>query len=482
MFTVYCDGIPFYSSSMFDSGLVLTSAKISYEVNRAGSFEFVIPCTNPQYDIFKKLKSIITVEEDGIEIWRGRVLDSTTDFYKNKDILCEGELAFLNDGLVRPYNWGDGKSVRDALTYYMQYYTDNCTTERMIRLGNITAVDPDNTIIFVTSDGEYKIILDAILELVDSLGGQVVVRRLNGVSYLDYVPNPNGSSNQTIEFGKNMLDFEEYIDASDVYTYLLPLGKKDENGNRLTINSVNDGQEAISSAEGFNLFGRIERTLTWDNISDPSQLKAEAEKTLAEAIKSSVSMSIKAVDMRYLGASPDRIKIGSNVRVVSVPHGIDTNFICSAMSIDLLNPANNDYTLGYSATTLSGLQSSTSSVASSAINKSQSAIDSVNQVSNDLGSGNYVMSSEFNSFKSEVEQNFNNYTGKNEFEGFKSEVESNFANYTSSETFNEFKAETEQSFTDIQDFNAETYATIQSLQELEERIAKLEENGGTSNE
>lgn len=361
MYTAECDGKVFYNPLLVQNGLLLSDAVITYEINKAGSFSFTIPKKNPFYDTFKKLKSIITVKDDGKEIWRGRVLDSRKDFYNNKKYLCEGELAFLNDGLIPPYDYSkDGITVGQMMQNYISNYRTDCPVERDIRLGMITAVN-SSTVIYPKNETYTKILPDMLSQVVEKLGGHLYIRRQNGVSYLDYLNTDITMAGQQITFGKNLLDLEEYINAADVYTRLVPLGKKDEDGNPLTIESVNGGLNYIKSTTGEKIYGKIENTITWDNISDAKLLKETAEKELENAIKEVTSIQISAFDMRLLGANVEMIHVADYVTVDSKPHDIHDNFLCSKIELNLLKPQNSQYTLGQ---TISSITSSHSEVVS----------------------------------------------------------------------------------------------------------------------
>lgn len=369
MFVAYCDGEPFYAPAVIGQTLQLTTAKITYEINKAGSFEFTMPPTNSMYNAIKKLQSIIIVKEDGKEIWRGRDLDSRRDFYNNKKMICEGELAFLNDGLEHPYDHSkNGQTVANMFSYYDKYYSDNCTPERMIRFGNITAVDPQTKI--YTKIDVWDVVLDNLLDnLINKFGGVLRIQERNGTRYLDWVDPTNNISDQIIEFGRNMISFEEYIDASKIYTYVIPLGKTQENGSRLTIETANaDRSLNVISEAGFEKYGRIEKLTVYEDIDDPYVLKSTAQNDVNNAINEAVTLEIRAVDLKDLGINPKRIEIGQYVRVISKPHGVDAYFICSKIELDLLNPGNSVYTLGASESTLIDSQISTNKVSRMAYN------------------------------------------------------------------------------------------------------------------
>jgi len=106
MYTISCDGNLLYSPLLSDGGYTVLSPKLTLELNKAGSLTFTLPPTNPMYDSISKLTSVITVDQDGETIWRGRELNYTRDFYNRKAEYCEGELAMLNDSIIRPYSFG----------------------------------------------------------------------------------------------------------------------------------------------------------------------------------------------------------------------------------------------------------------------------------------------------------------------------------------------------------------------------------------
>ena len=356
MYVVYADDKVIYSPLMVQQKLVSSEAKITYEFNKAGSFSIIIPVSHPEYSNIKKLKSIITVKDDNKEIWRGRVIDATRDFYNNKKIVCEGELAFFNDALIPPYDYSEkGITVGEMLNRYITLYRTNCPVERDIQLGMITAVN-SSTVIYPKLESYVNVLTDMLSTLVNTCGGHFKIRRSNGISYLDYLNTEINLADQQITFGVNLLDLEEYVNAADVYTYLIPLGKKDDDGNPLTIESVNGGSNYIKSVDGEKLYGKIERCITWDNITDPNLLKSTAQEELGKAIQEVTSIEITAVDLKLLGTNVDSIEVGQYVTVISPPHDIRDNFLCSKIELNLHQPANSVYTFGVTRSSMTETQ------------------------------------------------------------------------------------------------------------------------------
>lgn len=358
---VKLDDKTLYEPLLQSEGYVIISPFVTKAKNKAGSFTFKIPPTNPLYGSLKKLKSIISVYKDDNIFWKGRVLDERKDFNKIKEVTCEGELAFLNDVIIAPYDYSEkGMTINEFFQYVMDLYAKNCSGYRKIQPGYVYNVDSDTRIYPISKT--YENVLSTLSsKLIGVVGGVLVFRYQNGVSYLDYYGHISDVIRQKIEFGKNLINLEEYVDAIDVYTYLIPLGKQDDAGNYLDISSVNSGLNYIYSKAGLELYGKITKTVEYTDIEDATLLKQKAEAVLADAIKEATTITIKAVDLRVLDVDTDTIDVNCLVNVVSPPHGINSNFECTEITFDLSNVANNEYTFGSDTKSLTELEVESSS-------------------------------------------------------------------------------------------------------------------------
>ena len=157
---------------------------------------------------------------------------------------------------------------------------------------------------------------------------------------------------QEIEFGKNMISFEEVVKGDELVTGVIPLGakQKDEEGNdtelRLTIASVNGGLDYIQNDEAVQQYGKIFTTQIWDDVTLPENLLAKGQEWLANAIMLSASITLNAVDLSYANKSISSFRLGANVKVKSKLHNLDAYFLVSKLSLELLNPKNDKLTLG----------------------------------------------------------------------------------------------------------------------------------------
>lgn len=483
MYVVRCDGEILYASNLSFENYIITSPILTVEVNKGGSFEFDIPTINPQYSNYQKMKSIITIEKDGVEIFRGRITEDERSFYNEKHIYCEGELSFLNDVIIGPYDYSSGIALRDYYDLLLNTYANNCSEYRKVLPGEITAVE-SSTVLSRKLDDYNDVLSELSDKIVGEFNGILEINRRNDISYLDYKDPTNQIVNQTIRFGENLLDLTESIDATDVYTYVLPLGKKKDDGSRVDISSVNDGSKIIHSEIGESLFGKITRVLAWEDIDDPAILKNIAQETLNNAMLMATTITLKVIDLSAMNVDVDPIKIGYFIHVISIPHGIDTNFMCSRIVRNLLDPSKDEYTFGLVFSALTDRQVSV-------IKKSNNAYQAANNTSEEFNTlrtelyENYVSSATFSAFKSQIESELNNITGTlGTVYKYKGTVESyinlpvdNVQNgdvYNVSDTGANYAwtGKTWDKLSETIDFSE--YVTQEKYDELEQRVSELE--------
>lgn len=400
MYTILFDGKSVYSPLSTGSNKIVFDPVLTQEVNKAGSLEFTIPPGHPMYDSYVKLHTLVTVEKDGEEIFRGRVLSDKKKFNLTKDIVCEGELAFLHDEVMRAKWFAGNQSVRDRfdiiITYY-QVYKD--PTSQVIWPGNITAVD-ENQMLNVAPEEAASVYSSLMDGLVNPMGGVVYFRTgADCRRYLDWLKESPHISNQVIRFGENLLDIEDYIDASDLYTQLIPYGKKDQNGNRIDISSVNHGRDWITQHDSYNIYGSIQKAVVFEDIDNPSALMSAAQSYLATQAILENSITINAIDLSSVDVDVTTIKCGDKVHVQSIPHGIDTYVNCTKIVDHLDQPSQSQYTFGATLTSLTDQQVAVkkqSSVASNAVESFQSE-----------SNANFVTRAEYNTKVADLQSQIN---------------------------------------------------------------------------
>lgn len=356
MYEIRIDGRLLYTTAGVDDEHIILSPSLSNTVDGAGSLEFVMPPGHALYDDIRKLKSMVTVTQDGAVIFRGRVLETEKDFYNQKTVYCEGDLSFLLDSIYAPGVY-TGK-VMDFFTHLIAAHNEQVDAEKQFTIGVIDAVDAA-TPYEGGEQVETRVYWDTSTIIHDRLlgpyGGYLRTRTENGVTYIDWLKKSGDTNSQVIEFAVNLLDLKDKIDASDVFTVLLPLGYTEmvdgAYTDPVTIASVNGGLEYIQDDAAVALYGKIWRTKSWNWIEDPALLLQKARDYLKTGIAVQ-TLTLKLIDMRFITGDADAIKIGQYVRILSDPHGLDITLNCTKIDIDLLNPENTTYTFGEKPRTL----------------------------------------------------------------------------------------------------------------------------------
>lgn len=338
--------------------LVIMQDKLNLELNKSGSYVFTVPPSNPYYGTFNKLKSIVKFVRDGKILFRGRILNSEHDFYNNQKLTCEGELAFLNDSIQRPYDFqsGDKHTTVEALfTYFISKHNNQVDEAKRFKVGEITVKDANNYI--VRADSDCSKTLDAInKKLVETMGGFLRVRHESDGIYIDYLAELAEVSSQSINFGENLLDAEKEIRGENVVTALIPLGAKgDKEGDkRLGISSLADEtsgeirkkSDYVYSVSGVAQYGWIFDIETWEDVKDAKNLLTKAKSALSQRILLENSIELKAADLAGIDATLAPFDIGIWVPIYSVPHGLNSKYLVRKMSLSATNPASDSLTIG----------------------------------------------------------------------------------------------------------------------------------------
>lgn len=348
MYQVYCDGQLLHDPRLQEYQLL--SPSLSLELNKTGSFTFTQYPNHPMAGMVQKLKSVIEVKKDGVVLFRGRPFSSKEGFYRQQDYTCEGELAFLLDSRVRPFEMAGG--VSELFSYLVQQHNAQVEEAKRFKAGNVTVTDPNDYI--NRSNVTYETTWDILnTRLLDTLGGYLWVRHEPDGVYLDYLADFPYTSGQRIVFGENLLDYAQTRSGDEIITALLPLGAKltDSEGKtteeRLTIASVNDGKDYVYDQEAVDQYGWILGTQTWDDVTLPGNLKQKALDALNEQVKTVATIEMSAADLSQMDASFDDFRIGQYVFVDSPPHGMDgEKFLVEKMSLRLDDPAQNQLTFG----------------------------------------------------------------------------------------------------------------------------------------
>lgn len=383
MYKVYCDSWLLYTPTMDE--LKLINPKLDLEVNKTGSFTFTIFPGHPYYSRLKKLKSIITVYQNNDIIFRGRILNDEKGFRNEKQVTCEGELAFLLDTTQRPYEYkGD---VAGLFTQLITEHNKQVEPAKQFKVGEITVTDKNGYI--NRSDTQYLSTYDSVFKkLIDTHGGYLNIRHEPDGNYIDYLSEFKLLNQQDIELRKNILDLKQITKGEDIATAILPLGAKIktendqgemvETGERLTISSVNGGKDYVFDQSAVDNFGWIFKVITWDDVTLPENLLWKANEELANAFSYTKSLEISAVDLSGTNRKISSFRVGTYNKVISKLHDIDELLLVTKLSINLANPKSDKMTLGVSFKSFTDQDKDDSNIIGDIVEKIESIIGDYN--------------------------------------------------------------------------------------------------------
>ena len=371
IYKVYCDDYLLHHSQLDDYRVL--SPSLNVELNKTGSFTFTIYPDHINYGKIEKLKSIITIYQDDALIFRGRVLNDTPGFYNEKQVSCEGELAFLIDSIQRPFtfpaNDDDPATPADYFTFLINRHNAQVPAAHQFAIGSVTVTD--NNDYMARSDTEFSTTWELINQgLISSYGGYLCVDSDdNGNRRINYLEDFDVMSTQPIKLGLNLLDISTERKGEDVATAILPLGKQNEDEEtseeRLTIESLPDEEtddicksgDFVYSKVAEELYGgRIMKAVTWDSVTIASNLLTKAKSKLAETRKVAQTVTLTAADLSAAGYDFNSFKLGLYVSIEDElhadMHALENSYLVKSLSISLDNPGSNKLTLGSTIYTL----------------------------------------------------------------------------------------------------------------------------------
>jgi len=366
--TIINDGVSTVIHSPYVNDLKLPVGTIKKEINKIDTFNFGFYLNNPAYGKIKPLKTLINILnlKTGKYEFEGRVLGPSKNMDSNglldESYECEGELGYLHDSVQKHREFRG--SPKELLTELLTYHNSQVEGYKQFQVGNVTVVDPNDYVYLYTS--AEKSTFETIKEkLLDRLGGELQIRKENGVRFLDYLERVGEDKSTEIKLAKNLLSMSVDVDPTDIITRLTPLGTRIESEDeqatdaseaRLTIESVNNGVPYIDNEALKKEFGIQGGAVTWDDVTDSNNLLRKGQEWLANQKTSLNQYKIAALDLFLIGLDIDYLDVGNSHPVKNPIMGIDERLRIIGKSININEPQNSDLTIGDKFKTLSEYQ------------------------------------------------------------------------------------------------------------------------------
>ena len=363
MLKMYCDGALIWETGSDDERYKAKDPVIVDQFRKVPTLSFTIPKTNAMYGQINPIMSRVVVEENGNIIFHGRPLTVEKTFDLREKVMCENTLGFMRD-VYQYYSEKIGVSgVENPIEYLYGAILDGTPGH----IGYNSLCDAGNTINLGTG---YE----------DATRTEANLRRQNGRSPLDFVlllsedyptavwmswAKENGNivpylnfaeqaliesvpltsaDDQKIVFGGNLVDLNEDIDTTNVFTQIRGYD---------TTHSVwfDYSQDAHVAAYGSIKIGKDFDTSGYSEASYGRT--QEAKKYYDANAFPVVTRSVKAVDMVDAGvAGINRFRVGFYYDVVSPPHGINERMMCQKITRYLDKPGRSNYEFGQVKRTL----------------------------------------------------------------------------------------------------------------------------------
>lgn len=259
MFKIYIlnYGCIYDSARAYDTDRFLQKPKLEMKANSAGSLTFTIAEWMEGYSEIEIFKTIIYVtrrnrNNEETVIWAGRVYEEKRDELNNREVECEGALAFLNDS-IQPNTMEITRSFRYIFYAIVSFHNSLMTNDNLkfdvshfapgssyygyfgksnkipeayegddpegsVKKTNKTSLDVINEL-FIKKYGGYLKITHSISE---ENGVQTLINKLDYIDAYDEEMNPVVS--QPIQFGENLISLERTATADDFGTVIYPIG------------------------------------------------------------------------------------------------------------------------------------------------------------------------------------------------------------------------------------------------------------------
>ena len=336
MFACYVDEDLLFSTTQIN-GREIISGSLTEEINSVSSLEFTLPPSNDMTSRVYPHTSVIKLESDGVEIFRGTASSVSKNFRGDTVVSCDGMIALMADIIKEPF-FVSSREIESYITAIVQNYNDGVAANKAIKVGQVAGFEGQT--FSVSHSNECKNIFELLKELRSEKGGYIWASYIGGDVCINYTKTIGKENRQQIAFGSNLVNIEGQLEVGTLVTRVWPLGN-----DGLTIESVNDGKAYLQNEEVELRYGRVDKTIQVDS-DDPSVVKSYGQAYLTRYAAMNNTITLTAIDLHNLDKTISSFEVGDSVRVISPPHGIDAEMVVYSISTDLVKLSNSRITLG----------------------------------------------------------------------------------------------------------------------------------------
>lgn len=371
--------------SPFSNDLKLIEGVIKKGINTFDSFNLSFIPNNPAFGKMKPLTTLIRVFDNQLNknIFKGRVLiptdqmESTGEF--NCSYTCASDLSYLQD-TIQKYAKIQNTTPEQFFRYLIELHNSQAEEHKRFIVGIVTVTNSTDNVYRYVDDmaTTWETIQD---KLISKIGGEIRVREVNGVNYIDYVTEIGEHVETSIELAKNLVSVSKSVDSTEICTRLFPRGERQEGTEetnsdasqpRLTIASINNGKEYIDAPKALiDEFGIVEKTREWSDVTQAQVLLSKAQEFINSQKSALTQYSVSALDLSLIELDLRRFEIGNYHFLKNAVMGIDEELRIVGIGIDIINVSSSTLTIGDRFVTLSQYQSE--------MNKSRTLVNQMQQ-------------------------------------------------------------------------------------------------------
>jgi len=352
------------------------TASLSEEVNLSSKLEFVVNYLDESFNnVFPKLTRVIafdTVPSD--VVFEGYVYSVTPKSAQSgeisKTVACVHILSKLNDAAVVGFEDASG-NISTMAGRILGIYNTNAREEDKIELGYCPVDGGHSEVVHIFS----ATCLDALTQLVvTDAEWSFRTRYYEGKWYLDISDDFGEMSDMDMIFGVNLIDVSQELDASELYTRIIPIGGAshipdeyinpqmshlhDPEGMPLTLynyDSNNPDKIYVANAELEKKYPIIAKVVQYDDIAatdDTDYHTAQGHlyrRATADAAKLTdivESYKASALDLARAGYDFSLIELNKMYRIVNNKLDIDTYLQVTSKKTKYDNSAKCELTFG----------------------------------------------------------------------------------------------------------------------------------------
>lgn len=344
---------------------------ITQGVGEIDSFAFTIYPNNEGYNDIQSRQTLITAvnettkrtEFDGRILLAVEKMDASGLIYK--EVTAESCLGYLQDS-IQPYTAEANYLLNDFIDLVLSNHNEQVEAYKRIYRGNVDVVTNSEGTVYKNLN--YQTTFNILKEkLVNEFGGELSIRRVSGVLYLDYLKEGGTTRATTIKLGRNLQSLTREINPLSVITRVIPLGAKikitetDDEGNttereteeRLTVKGYNGlTVNYIDDDEKKAAYGVVCGTLDFPDVTTQSNLYNKAFDWLKNNNLILKKHTLTALDLKEIGLEIDGFYCGDSYPVENPLMNVRETMRIIKKTIDINAAYKSAITIGDKTTTL----------------------------------------------------------------------------------------------------------------------------------